>query len=59
VFTSAWQGSRMLIDATKPLDVAFPEKYRMPPDVMKNINLDEWIEAGGRFVRERQPTALP
>ncbi len=55
-FTSAWQGSRMLIDATKPLDVAFPEKYRMPPDVMKNINLDEWVEAGGRWVRDRFPS---
>jgi 2,5-furandicarboxylate decarboxylase 1 len=59
VFTSAFQGSRILIDATKPLDVAFPEKYRMPDDVMKRIDLDEWIEAGGRFVRERQPTVLP
>jgi 2,5-furandicarboxylate decarboxylase 1 len=52
-FTSAWQGSRMLIDATKPLDVAFPEKYRMPDDVMKRIDLDEWIEAGGSWVRDR------
>jgi 2,5-furandicarboxylate decarboxylase 1 len=52
-FTSAWQGSRLLIDATKPLDVAFPEKYRMPDDVMKRIDLDEWIEAGGSWVRDR------
>jgi UbiD family decarboxylase len=58
-FTSAWQGQRMLIDATKPLDVAFPEKYRMPPDVMRRINLDEWIEKGGRTARPRQPAGLP
>ena len=46
VFTaSAFQGSRILIDATKPLDVAFPEKYRMPDDVMKRIDLDGSIEA--------------
>jgi UbiD family decarboxylase len=57
VFTSAWQGSRMLIDATKPLDVAFPEKYRMPPDVMERINLDEWIEQGGLKTRDRAPSA--
>ena len=56
VFTSAFQGSRILIDATKPLDVAFPEKYRMPPDVMKRIDLDEWIEAGARWLRDRAPT---
>ena len=55
VFTSAFQGQRMLIDATKPLDVAFPERFRMPPDVMRRIKLDEWIEQGGRRVPERQP----
>ncbi len=57
VFTSAFQGSRILIDATKPLDVAFPEKYRMPEDVMRRIKLDEWIEAGG--LRSRQPAGHP
>jgi 2,5-furandicarboxylate decarboxylase 1 len=59
VFTSAFQGQRILIDATRPLDVAFPEKYRMPPDVMQRIKLDEWIEAGGQAVRDRQPAGRP
>lgn len=54
-FTSAWGGQRMLIDATKPLDVAFPERFRMPPDVMRRIKLDEWIEWGGRVQAPRQP----
>ena len=49
----------MLIDATKPLDVAFPERFRMPPDVMQRINLDEWIEQGGRSIREGRPAGLP
>jgi 2,5-furandicarboxylate decarboxylase 1 len=59
VFTSAFQGSRILIDATKPLDVAFPERFTMPPDVMQRINLDEWIEWGGKAVRDRQPATHP
>jgi UbiD family decarboxylase len=56
VFTSAMQNQKILIDATKPLDVAFPERFRMPPDVMRRIKLDEWIEAGGLTARERQAT---
>ncbi len=58
-FTEAWGGQKMLIDATKPLDVAFPERFRMPPDVMRRIDLDEWIEQGGRSIRERRPAGLP
>ncbi|HZU07264.1 MAG TPA: UbiD family decarboxylase [Chloroflexota bacterium] len=57
VFTSAFQGQRILIDATRPLDVAFPEKFRMPPEVMQRIKLDEWIEWGARPARERQPVS--
>ncbi|HLH23902.1 MAG TPA: UbiD family decarboxylase, partial [Chloroflexota bacterium] len=55
VFTSAFQGQRILIDATKPLDVAFPERFRMPPDVMRRIDLDEWIEQGGIRTPQRTP----
>jgi 2,5-furandicarboxylate decarboxylase 1 len=55
VFTSAFQGQRILIDATKPLDVAFPERFRMPPDVMRRIKLDEWIEQGGIRAPQRTP----
>ncbi len=56
VFTSAFGGQRILIDATKPLDVAFPERFRMPPDVMRRIDLDEWIEQGGIRTPQRTPT---
>jgi 2,5-furandicarboxylate decarboxylase 1 len=59
VFTSAFQGQRILIDATKPLDVAFPDRFRMPPDVMRRINLDEWIEQGGIRAPQRTPAAQP
>jgi 2,5-furandicarboxylate decarboxylase 1 len=59
VFTSAFQGQRILIDATKPLDVAFPDRFRMPPDVMRRINLDEWIEQGGIQTPRRTPAAQP
>ncbi len=55
VFTSAFQGQRILIDATKPLDVAFPERFRMPPDVMRRIDLDEWIEQSGIRTPQRTP----
>jgi UbiD family decarboxylase len=59
VFTSAFQGQRILIDATKPLDVAFPERFRMPPEVMRRIDLDEWIERGGSRAPERTPVSQP
>ena len=59
VFTSAFGGQRILIDATKPLDVAFPERFRMPPDVMRRIDLDEWIEQGGIRTPQRTPASQP
>jgi 3-polyprenyl-4-hydroxybenzoate decarboxylase len=55
VFTSAMGTQKILIDATRPLDVAFPERFRMPPDVMERIKPEEWIERGGRTARPRQP----
>ena len=55
VFTSAMGTQKILIDATRPLDVAFPERFRMPPDVMERIKPEDWIERGGRVSRPRQP----
>ncbi|SRR5579884_3481868 len=55
VFTSAMGTQKILIDATRPLDVAFPERFRMPPDVMERIRPEDWIERGGRTTRPRQP----
>src|SRR5579875_979525 len=59
VFTSAFQDTRILIDATRPLHVAFPEKFRMPPEVMQRIKLEEWIEQGGFITKPRTPAAQP
>lgn len=35
---------RVLIDATKPLDVPFPEKNKIPEEVMKRIRLSDFIK---------------
>ncbi len=43
VFTTAWQRQKLVIDATRPLDVAFPQMFRVPPDAMDRIKLEEWI----------------
>jgi UbiD family decarboxylase len=59
VFTSAFQDTRILIDATRPLHVAFPEKFRLPPEVMQRIKLEEWIEQGGFITKPRTPAAQP
>jgi UbiD family decarboxylase len=40
-------GSRMLIDATRPTDRAFPTKLRVPPDAVDAVRLDEWLDPVG------------
>jgi len=42
-FTTAQGHNKVIIDATKPLDRAFPERFRVPPEVMDNIDLTEWL----------------
>ncbi len=44
-FTTAMGNSKMIIDATKPLDIAFPTKFKVPPEAMESVRLDEWIES--------------
>jgi 2,5-furandicarboxylate decarboxylase 1 len=44
VFTTAMGHNKMIIDATKPLDKAFPEQFRVPEEAMRRIKLDEWIK---------------
>ncbi|NLX90458.1 MAG: UbiD family decarboxylase [Firmicutes bacterium] len=44
VFTTAMGHNKMIIDATKPLDRAFPERFRIPESAMQRIKLDEWIK---------------
>lgn len=36
-------GSKMIIDATKPVDRPFAERIRVPRSVMERIKLQEWI----------------
>ena len=38
------RGDRVLIDATKPLDFPFPEKNKVPDDVMRKIRLEDFIK---------------
>lgn len=37
--------TRVLIDATRPTDIAFPTRLRVPPDAMAAVVLDEWLDA--------------
>lgn len=37
-------GSRILIDATRPTDRAFPTKLRVPPAAVDAVKLDEWLD---------------
>jgi 2,5-furandicarboxylate decarboxylase 1 len=46
VFTTAMGYRKAVIDATRPLDVAFPAKLRVPPDAMERMRVEEWIQRG-------------
>ncbi|MBS4024085.1 MAG: UbiD family decarboxylase [Clostridia bacterium] len=43
VFTTAMGFGRVIIDATVPLNKAFPEKFKVPDEAMQRIRLEEWI----------------
>jgi 2,5-furandicarboxylate decarboxylase 1 len=43
VFTTALQRGKVIIDATRPTDVAFPSRFKVPDEVMERIKLDEWL----------------
>lgn len=43
VFTTGMGYRKAVIDATRPLDMAFPAKLRIPPAVMDRIKLDDWV----------------
>lgn len=43
-FFSAMGSTKVIIDATRPLDTAFPEKIRVPQEAMDRMNLDEWLD---------------
>jgi UbiD family decarboxylase len=44
LFDTAGGYTKLIIDATRPLDRPFPEMIRVPEEAMNRINLDEWIE---------------
>jgi len=43
MFTTAMGHNKIIIDATKPLDRAFPKLLNVPESAMRRIKLDEWI----------------
>lgn len=43
VFTTALGHNKIVIDATKPLDKAFPERFKVPESAMQKIKLEEWL----------------
>ncbi len=42
LFNTAAGYQKMVIDATAPLDYPFPERFKVPDDVMAAINPEEW-----------------
>ncbi len=42
-FTTAMGHGKVIIDATRPLDIAFPERLRVPEEAMAGIKLEEWL----------------
>jgi UbiD family decarboxylase len=43
VFTTALGHNKIIIDATRPLDRAFPEILKVPDSAMQRIKLEEWL----------------
>ena len=43
-FTTAAGHNKVVIDATKPLDRAFPGRINIPAYAMDRINLDDWVK---------------
>lgn len=43
VFTTAMGHDKYVIDATRPLDRAFPEQLRVPESAMQRIKLEDWL----------------
>ncbi len=43
MFTTAMGHNKIIIDATRPLDRAFPECFCVPESAMQRIKINEWI----------------
>ena len=44
LFTTHMLYQKMIIDATRPLDIAFPTMARVPESAMKRIRLEDFME---------------
>ncbi len=44
LFNLAAGYQKVVIDATKPLDYPFPERFKVPDDAMQAIKLEDWID---------------
>lgn len=44
LFDTAGGYTKLIIDATRPLDRPFPEMLKVPEEAMNRIDLDEWLE---------------
>jgi UbiD family decarboxylase len=42
-FTTASRGRKVVVDATRPRNVAFPARHFVPEDAMRRVNLAEWL----------------
>lgn len=36
--------SRVILDATRPIDIPFPTRLKVPADALKRIKLEEWLD---------------
>lgn len=44
MFTSEAGYDKMIIDATQPIDKPFPSMFRVPPEAVKAMSLQEWLD---------------
>ena len=52
VFTTAMQRSKVIIDATRPSHVAFPERFRVPEEALRRIRLEDYLPQLARTPQE-------
>ena len=57
LFDTASGYTKLIVDATRPLDRPFPEMLKVPDEAMNRIDIDEWIER--RLPISSSPPARP
>jgi UbiD family decarboxylase len=44
-FTTAWQGRKVVLDATRPRNVPFPSRSEVPAEALRRVDdLNEWLD---------------